>query len=186
MTEYKDYFSYLKNRSRLGLVYRKYWLYPRICRYLSGRVVDIGCGLGDFLNYRPNTVGIDINPDAVAWCKSQGLNVTLMSDGYLPFEDNSFDGVVLDNVLEHIEAPAILLSEISRVLKTGGTLLVGVPGVKGYATDPDHKIFYDETKLINRLNKSGFVNSQIFHMPIGLKMFDQYMRQYCIYGVFIN
>lgn len=186
MTLHEDYFKYLKNRSLLGLIYRKYWLYPRLCTHLSGKVVDIGCGLGDFLQYRPNTIGVDVNPNTVAWCKSLSLSVVLMDEGRLPFEDDAFDGAVLDNVLEHITDPSQLLTEIKRVVKPDGVLLVGVPGIKGYASDEDHKIFYNEQELINRLNESGFNKSLIFHMPFKLKLLDRWMRQYCIYGVFKN
>jgi SAM-dependent methyltransferase len=184
--QFSSYFEYLKNRGRLGLAYRKYWLYPRLCRHLTGRVLDIGCGLGDFLRYRPDTIGVDVNPNAVSWCNSQGLRALLMQDGVLPFADHSFDAVVLDNVLEHIKEPQALLAEIKRVLKADGVFLVGVPGRKGYASDPDHKVFYNEQTLAQKLGESGFKNREFFHAPFKLKNFDNYIRQYCIYGVFVN
>lgn len=186
MNQHEDYFQYLKNRSRLGLAYRNYWLYPRLCRYLTGKVLDIGCGLGDFLRYRPDTVGVDINPDTISWCNSQGLRAELMQDGMLPFADNTFDAAVLDNVLEHIAKPEALLAEIKRVVKTGGVLLVGVPGTKGYASDADHKMFYTEEDLAEKITALGFTHQKTFHMPFKFDRLEKYMRQYCIYGVFVN
>ena len=62
MTDYQDYFNYLRGRSRLGLLYRKYWLYPRLNKYLYGDVLDVGCGVGDLLSFRPSTIGVDVNP----------------------------------------------------------------------------------------------------------------------------
>ncbi len=67
MGNFEAYLAYLKNCSKLGLLYRRHWLYPRLCCYLRGRVLDVGCGIGDFVAFRPETVGVDINPVTVAW-----------------------------------------------------------------------------------------------------------------------
>lgn len=139
MTDYEAYFELLQRRKRAGLWYRDLWLYPRICGYLSGAVLDVGCGIGDLVRYRPDTVGVDVNPKAVSYCRSQGLNVQLMQPDQLPFASFQFDGAVLDNVLEHLERPQPLLAEIQRVLKPRGRLVVGVPGERGFASDSDHK-----------------------------------------------
>ncbi len=141
MTGAEQYYRYLRQRSRLGLFYRRFWLYPHLNRHLSGHALDVGCGIGDFLSYRKGTVGVDINPSTVEWCRSHGLDAQLMATDVLHFDDNIFDSAVLDNVLEHLSAPMPLLREIHRVLRPDGTLVVGVPGKRGYATDPDHKIF---------------------------------------------
>jgi ubiquinone/menaquinone biosynthesis C-methylase UbiE len=56
------YFEYLMRRSFLGDLYRRYVLYPRLNLHLNGKVLDVGCGIGDMLSYRKNTVGLDVNP----------------------------------------------------------------------------------------------------------------------------
>ena len=177
--------EYLRGRSLKALIYRRNFLYPRICRYLSGRVIDVGCGLGDFLTFRPNTVGIDVNPEIVGWCRSQGLEADLLLDGSrLPFPDKAFQGAVMDNVLEHISEPDGILAEVRRVLEPGGNFVVGVPGRRGYASDPDHKVFYDEESFVRTLHDAGFSRIDLFHMPFRSSWLDKRMRQYCIYGVF--
>lgn len=181
---YKEYYRYLQSRSSLGKLYRKWWLYPRLVRHLSGHVLDVGCGIGDMLRFRPNTVGVDINPETVSWCQGQGLNAHLMGKDKLPFEAGSFDGLILDNVLEHIADPKPLLAEARRVLRPLGRLLAGVPGPKGYRSDPDHKIFYDESGFISLMRNNGFTCQIILHMPLRLPRLFKLMRQYCIYGVF--
>jgi SAM-dependent methyltransferase len=185
MDDYAQYYEYLKRRSTLGLLYRRWWLYPQLCRHLYGKVLDIGCGVGDMLAYRDNTVGVDINPHTVKWCKSQGYEAELMEQNKLPFPDASFDSILLDNVLEHILSPEHLLSEIKRVLRKNGTLLIGVPGKKGFESDPDHKIFYDVDSL-NQLLASviGFVPRTSFYMPLPVKVLDARLSQFCLYSVF--
>lgn len=178
------YFDYLKSRSRLAWWYRKHYLYPRLGRYLTGNVLDVGCGIGDLLRCRPGTTGVDINPQTVAFCHGQGLDARLMMPDQLPFAAATFDGVVLDNVLEHLADPFPLLSEIARVLVPGGRLLVGVPGKRGYAADPDHKIYYDEAGLVDCMTSRGFTLHRLLHAPWRSAYLDARMRQYCIYGVF--
>ncbi|UCV28955.1 class I SAM-dependent methyltransferase [Ferribacterium limneticum] len=184
MTAPEEYFEYLKGRSRLGWLYRRYWLYPRLCRYLDGKTLDIGCGIGDFLNHRTGTVGVDINPATVEWCLRRGLDAHQMSPNVLPFQDVSFDSAILDNVLEHLIEPAELLKEIRRVLRPHSSLVVGVPGHRGYATDSDHKVFYDEATLVSTLAAAGFGLQRLFHMPLRSAWLNVRIRQYCLYGVF--
>jgi SAM-dependent methyltransferase len=179
------YHQYLLKRSRLGSIYRKWWLYPVLSRQLPGRVLDIGCGIGDFLKHRgANTVGVDVNPHNVASCVRDGLDAHVITGGKYPFGDAVFDSAITDNVLEHLPEPNPLLDEARRVLKPGGTLLVGVPGRRGYASDPDHKRFYDRQTLRQTLESFGFKTKRMISMPLPLSWLDENVSQYCVYGVF--
>jgi SAM-dependent methyltransferase len=183
VTQYDDYFQYLQRRSFRGALYRRLVLFPRLGARLRGRTLDLGCGLGDFLRFRPGTIGVDVNPRTVAYCREQGLEAYPIEPDHLCFEPASFDSVLLDNVLEHIEAPAPLLAEIARVLRPGGVLLVGVPGIAGHAADPDHKVCYDETRLRQRLEASGFTVDEVFFTPLWRSSWlSRVMRQYCLYA----
>lgn len=184
MNEPNSYFEYLQHRSRIGLLYRKYWLYPILTRYLSGQVLDVGCGIGDFLRFCRNAVGVDVNSRSIEWCQSQGLNAHIMEPDVLPFADDSYDGVMLDNVLEHLSEPTALLAEIARVIRPRGTLVVGVPGEVGYARDTDHKRFYSESALIDCMNSAGFLCKSVLHMPIRSNLLSRSISQYCVYGIF--
>jgi SAM-dependent methyltransferase len=181
---YEKYFAYLQQRSRLGYLYRNYWLYPKLCSFLGGKVLDIGCGIGDLLRYRQNTVGVDVNPKTVRYCQQQGFDVQVMEVDKLPFDSLSFDSVIMDNVLEHIEKPELILREVRRVLVDGGTFVVGVPGSKGYNIDPDHKVFYSREKLIETMRVIGFSEKKVFSMPLNLVWLDDKINQYCVYAQF--
>jgi SAM-dependent methyltransferase len=178
-----SYFTYLQTRSIFGFLYRKLFLYPKLHSYLKGRTLDIGCGVGDFLYIYKDIVGVDINIDCVNYCKSKGLNVQLMNIDVLPFEDNSFDSIILDNVIEHIENPSILLSEIKRVLTPKGILLIGVPCDKGYKFDIDHKIFYD-IKSLQTLLSIDFILKYHFYTPPFFYLFRKLFRQVALYAIF--
>jgi SAM-dependent methyltransferase len=185
VTAAEVYGEYLMRRSRLSGVYRRYVLYPRLCDRLLGRAVDVGCGIGDFLQFRPNTVGVDINPHTVAYCQQRGLDARLIEPDVLPFDDASFDSALLDNVLEHIAEPAALLRELHRVLRPEGLLLIGVPGVLGWDSDPDHKVTYDEVSLNATLRTRHFVPVEVFYAPLWRSAWlSRHLRQYCIFGLF--
>ena len=181
---YESYCNYLLGRSNIGLVYRQRWLYPRLCRFLKGHTLDIGCGIGDLVAYRNDTVGVDINPETIKWCKSRGLDVHHMPIDKLPFGRNSFDSAIMDNVLEHIEKPKEILHETNRVLTDGGIFIVGVPSLKGFNSDPDHKVYYSKERLVETVSECGFTIQRLFSMPFESPWLESILRQYCNYGVF--
>ena len=184
----EQYCSYLQERSQLGRLYRNYWLYPTICRNIGKdeKVLDVGCGIGDFLHFRENTFGTDINKETVLHCLDEGLNASVMEADTLPFTDSSFDCVVLDNVLEHILNPEPILQELKRILVDNGKVVVGVPGVKGFAHDPDHKVFYNQDDLVRCLADNGFRLNKLFYTPFKFNWFNKNISQYCLYGVFVK
>ena len=75
--------------------------------------------------------------------QDQSINLKVarvnIEDEPLPFDNNSFDFILLSEVIEHMEVdPMYMLSEINRVLKVGGTLLVTTPNCA--STGAIHKI----------------------------------------------
>jgi SAM-dependent methyltransferase len=187
LVDHGDYFNYLSRRSRLGAAYRRFVLYPRVVARLRGRCLDVGCGIGDMLLHRPDTIGADVNPRTVEFCRSRGAQASLMQPDQLPFDDGSFDSALMDNVLEHIAQPEALLRDVHRVLRPEGRLLVGVPGTRGWASDPDHKVLYDEVSLRDCVNVAGFTLKESFHTPLWRSSFlDRHIRQYCVYGLFVK
>jgi SAM-dependent methyltransferase len=185
MTDAKHYHSYLLTRSVLARFYRNFYLYPKINTNLNGIVLDVGCGIGDFLRFRENTIGIDINESIVEHCKKEGLNVQYFERDAIPFNDNYFDGAILDNVLEHIEDPGEILVEIKRVVKKGGILIVGVPGIRGYHVDNDHKRYYDEHRLKLLAERFRFIQIRTFYTPLFKSTWlSKRLRQYCMFTVF--
>ncbi len=176
------YFEYLNSISLKAKIYRKWVLYPRLSAELIGKCLDVGCGLGAFITYRSNTIGVDINPMCVEFCRSQEQEVCEFNGSDLPFEESSFDSLILDNVLEHISQPSALLNDFARGLKPRGKLLIGVPGRKGYASDPDHKIYYTRESLQLLLNEYGFDELNSFEMPFsGL---SDKLKSHCVYSTF--
>ena len=100
----------------------------------SGIFLDCGCGK------RPKYLENVVNYEIVNYESTDVLGVA----EELPFIDNSFDGVLSLNVLEHVQNPFKCAQEISRVLKPGGKLYCVVPFMSPYHDYPDH--YYNMTK----------------------------------------
>ncbi|MDP2277375.1 MAG: methyltransferase domain-containing protein [Nitrospirota bacterium] len=95
---------------------------------------------------------------------AQNFNV---SDSPLPFSADFFDGILLNNILEHLEKPDDAFSEIKRVLKNDGKLLIELPGKKGFYYDKTHVKFWGKDETISFLRENGFhdISSGYFPVP---------------------
>ena len=97
-------------------------------------MLDCGCGSG-WLSHMCRRRGarvtaMDIAPAGVAAAKARfpGAAEFHVADVYhLPFDEESFECVILSEVLEHLEDIELALGEIHRILQRGGRLLISVP-----------------------------------------------------------
>ena len=95
-------------------------------------VLDIGANTGEFVELLEKqrgckATGVDISKTAVDIAKEKGRNVQLINGDSLPYEDESFDVVYLNEVLIHLFNPETVLKEARRVLKKTGFLLGSTP-----------------------------------------------------------
>ena len=91
------------------------------------QIVDIGAGDGNVLSilsekkFSSNLTAVEISDSAIEQIKKkkiEGLKEIKQFNGYnLPFENKQFDLAICSHVLEHVEHPRILLSEIRRISK---------------------------------------------------------------------
>lgn len=92
------------------------------------KILDVGCGWGRELIRLKNAVGVDICLPFLRTARNYVKNDVVLADAhYLPFRKNSFDFVIMSEVIEHTTDPAKVLSEVKRVLKFKGKLLVQTP-----------------------------------------------------------
>ena len=188
--KFEDYFAHLNRISLLGRIYKKFVSSPILFfhAYRFGkRIVEIGSGTGSgVLGAFPKRIrGLEINPRAVEYCMAAGLNVQLIKDdGIFPVADGAFDACILDNVLEHIEDPCQTLDECYRITKDQGGLIIAVPGVRGFESDPDHKRFYD-AKALRRLDDRWLLQS-LFTIPFlfGSEILSRSVKQYYLVATY--
>jgi SAM-dependent methyltransferase len=114
----------------------------------SSRLLEIGCGAGNLLLQAtvPGSypVALDLSMQALTFVRSRleeaqsgpeaprGFTCTQAIGEGLPFAENSFDCILLSEVIEHLEAPQISLREAARVLCPGGRLLITTPNYRSF------------------------------------------------------
>lgn len=101
-------------------------------QFIKGETLDLGAGNAKYRHIiKPKTskyITFDMVP---------GPNIDVVGDILnLSFEDKSFDTVISTQVLEHVQKPWVMVSEIERILRPGGTAIVSAPFLVPYHADP--------------------------------------------------
>ncbi len=144
------------------------------------KLLDFGCGkgtiLGEILKVNPSiqATGVDVSQKALDFAKKKYPKTTFVKindGGRLPFPDNSFDFITALDVLEHVYDTEATFTELARVLKPNGKILISVPYnglIKNlfitlfffdYIFDPatPHIRFYTKKSMSKYLMKSNLV-----------------------------
>lgn len=135
-------------------------LYREIKRFalkMQGRMLDVGCGTKPYcplFTLASGYDGLEIDTPENRVAK----RADFFYDGNtFPFEDASYDGVICNQVLEHVFNPDQFLHEILRVLKPGGNLLLTIPFVWDEHEQPWDYARYSSFGLRSLLERNGFV-----------------------------
>ncbi len=169
------YLNYIEERKDRWASYRKQYnrRLDLIEKYAGGkgRLLDIGCGGGFFLQaarergWEPH--GIEIVPPFVQFAREE---LCLENVDKTPFEekvypDHHFDVVVLWDLIEHLPHPMGYLEKINKILRPGGLLILWTPNAQNAAwlkekwygyTPLQHLYFFSPQTLKTLLKRSGF------------------------------
>ncbi|MDB0022453.1 class I SAM-dependent methyltransferase [Flavobacteriaceae bacterium] len=123
---------------------------------IEGNIVDIGCGLKPYKHFffkSKKYIGVEIKDDKV----QRNNFADIYYDGKkLPFDSNSIENILTFQVLEHVFNPDIFLSEINRVLKKDGNILITVPFMWDEHEQPYDYGRYSSFGIEDLLKKNGF------------------------------
>ena len=165
----KDYFTG-KSSCFYKFGYRNFWYFDHHYKMLQpyipkgGKVLDVGCATGFFLSkfaQEGYTVwGMDVSAYAVQTAKKlipQGTFVQQNAEETFPFENNFFDFISMEDILEHLLYPEKALFQASRVLKKGGIIYVGGPQLsiirRVFYKIPDKLEHHVSLKTVAEMNK---------------------------------
>ena len=153
--------------------------YPdRLSRWLlenaykkPGKIVDFGCGRGDYLEafkkLEFESYGLDISPSTERLSDFTVESMNFESDE-LPLEKESFDFVFSKSVIEHLRDPDCFLTGIYDCLKPGGKAVIMTPSWSHtywgpFYIDHTHVSPYTLFSLKSALEMSGFKNVKVMY-----------------------
>lgn len=112
-----------------------------IAGFLTGRVLNAGCGdrdISDFLKAH-GARQVD-NCDR----RSSIPNAIICDLADVPIQDNTYDSILCNAVLEHVQFPDRVMAELGRMLKPGAILVVCIPFLQAYHPAPDYRRYSRE------------------------------------------
>lgn len=154
----------------------------------SGRLLDVGCATGFFMNIAKKrgfeVYGVEYSDFAAEKGRQNGLDIktgALEGSGY---PDSYFDVITMLDVLEHVTSPKDVLKEANRILKKGGMLVVNTPDceslwsktLKGnwhLILPPEHIHYFSPETLSKYMKPKGY--SVILDTKIGKTFTFQYI-----------
>jgi len=94
-------------------------------------ILDVGCGIGTYVrkfrNFSEHVHGIDVDEERVTQGARDLPNLQVCASEHLPYPDNTFDVVVLNEVIEHVSDDQQTIRECLRVLQPGGKVVIFAP-----------------------------------------------------------
>ena len=169
---------------------RKFCVMKLIQNVRRGKALDIGCGAGDLCETLAgkgfNVKGIDFSPEAIMLCqervkKNEPLKQKLTFQCADLFDlRETFDLIIMCEVLEHVEQDKKFLEKIFQLLNPGGTLILSVPAHKEWFGPSDREVGhyrrYDKNELIHLLNEKSFNTLKIWSYGVPLANITELIR----------
>lgn len=122
---------------------------------IVGKTLDIGCGNKPYKSFFKSDEYIGLEIDTPENRKRKSADY-FYDGNVFPFEDGTFDSIVCNQVLEHVFEPNKFLSEVARVLKKDGRVLLTVPFVWDEHEQPNDYARYSSFGLKYLIEKNHF------------------------------
>jgi SAM-dependent methyltransferase len=156
-------------------------------------LLDAGCGTGFnllALSRLGAATGIDVSPEALAFCRRRGVRAVQATLSFLPFPDRTFDAVTSFDVIYHawVEDDRAAVAEMARVVRPGGLVLVRVPALRALRGAHDVEVQsrhrYTRQELVCLLARCGlrveratYCNSLLFPLLFARRTLDRLLRR---------
>jgi SAM-dependent methyltransferase len=161
--------------------------------HLTGRLLEVGCGSG-FLVRAAIGKGWEVFGTEISPSCCSGLRPVLNSrlfEGELPrssFENNSFDVIVMMEVIEHLTDPLSYLRTAFKLLRPGGCILLSTPNLRGASgrllgyrwrvMGDEHLNYFDKRTISKLVRAAGFQSIVIRTTNLDVGVVKEYVRHF--------
>ena len=150
------------------------WIFDQLRPHLGSTILEIGCGNGNFTGllaqHCDHVLAVDLEQDYVQTAKQRLINCSNVdvrcADATQLTEAQTFDAIVMLDVLEHIEHDVTLLRQLSQQLRPHGRFIVKVPALHWLYSPMDdvigHYRRYQRQALSSAFVEAGFSPPEIW------------------------
>jgi len=157
----------------------------------KGYGLEVGVGSGRFAGFLGVDVGIDPSKKMAELARGRGVDARFGLGEELPFEDSTFDYVVIIVTLCFVQDPEKVVAESARVLKPGGKIIIGIIDKESFlgkfyqqkgSIFYGHARFFNIKEVVQMLGVSGFNDfaycQTIFDYPDRLRAIEKPQENY--------
>jgi SAM-dependent methyltransferase len=120
------------------------------------RILDIGCGSSRIIQDLPEAIGLDVLLPKLRFLRDHHRRLVQGTVFALPFPAARFDIVICSEVIEHIAATSQVFHELTRVLRPGGTLILGTP-------DYGHRLWWILEWVYGKVLPGAYAHEHVTH-----------------------
>lgn len=140
------------------------------------RVLDVGCGFGESLGYHTargcDVYGVEADENIRRVVEKYGYKVHVGLFDDKVYEQDYFDYITMDQVIEHVADPISTLCGVARILKSGGTAILSTPNAQGWGArlfgrrwinwhSPYHLQFFTRQSMQLAAQQAGLVLTEV-------------------------
>jgi len=133
----------------------------------KGKGLEIGVGTGRFSSKLGIPYGIDPSANMLKIAWKRGINVQVARGEELPFEDSTFDYVLITITLCFVKDPRKVLVEAKRVLRKQGKIIVGIVDSNSflgkYYREEKESVFYKNARFFGIEELTGLLSALQFN-----------------------
>ena len=153
---------------------------PRRLPRIGARLLDVGCGNGDFLQLAQaagwDVKGVDFDPLAVAAARKHNLDVRHGGLEQVEEDKGTYDWITCSHVIEHVHDPVQWIHDMHALLRPGGTLWLQTPNIGSWGHQkfgpnwrdldpPRHLVLFTLPGMCKALTNAGFSHPNPRQLP---------------------